>query len=174
MKTWKGLAIVGALALGVVVSSMPVTGQGVIPLPSHGQWKKLCKDQAESPEACQVAVSALEAVVRGELDENSTVTGFVHALLPEIKKALHLKGKASCTECLNEAVDFLNLLAQNTTIHDIEVVGHLSCDEKFVDPALADQCSEFIDTYLPQVIQVIENDLPPAEICAELGHCPAP
>ncbi|MNC91576.1 Saposin-like type B, region 2 [compost metagenome] len=85
-----------------------------------------------------------------------------------------MKGNASCTECLNEASNFLNLLGQNTTIANIEQIGALSCEEKFVDPDLADECSAFIDQYLPQVIDIIENELPPAEICVELKHCPAP
>jgi hypothetical protein len=170
VKNWKGLAVVGALMLGAVVSSLPVAVEGgPIPMPPYGQLKKVCAE-AENPAACQVSMRGLHAALTGGLEDNSTGV-FFDNVVSEMKKVLGLRGKMSCSTCLNTVHTFQSELANNSTIQSIEELGHLACEEAYADPTEADECAEFIGPALIQTIQAIAGEMTPGEVCEAVNLC---
>ena len=171
MKNWKGLAIVGALALGAVVSSLPVTVEGgPIPLPPYGQLKAACEEAPISLDECLVTVRGFHAALTGALEDNSTVI-FFDNVVSEMKKVLGLRGKMSCSTCLNTVNDFQNTLAQNATIESIEAFGALACEQAYADPAVANQCAGIVSPVLAHTVLEIEN-LSPGAVCEAVELCP--
>ena len=174
--------LIGILFAGLlVVESLPAAGQQ-LQLPNYGTLSQACLGSNVSVSACLVAakaVSQLNAVLKsgsfnqtsGSLNETSVFFGPVEA---EIRRGLNLLGGASCTDCENATKQFEDLLAQNGTVKDIQTQLKNGCAQQFADPTTQQQCDQFMDKFLPQIIQFIVANLPPAKVCTDFGFCPAP
>jgi len=64
-----------------------------------------------------------------------------------------------------------NYLQQNATINYIDTLLHYFPCEFVFSPPLSQQCDQFIDQYVPQLIQWIEANEPPTVFCKQVGLC---
>ena len=169
MKNWKGLAVVGALLLGAVVSSLSVAVEGgPIPLPPYGQLKSVC-EETSAPEVCQVSMRGLHAGLTTGFEDNSTGI-FFDNVVSEMKKVLGLRGKMSCSTCLNTVHQFQEELRDNSSSPQIRALALLACEEAYPDPAEAEVCVEFLVPAILQTNQAIYF-LEPSAVCEAVALC---
>lgn len=74
-----------------------------------------------------------------------------------------------CSTC-EMLVSFVeNWVDDNATMHEMEIFVEKLC---MILPSEDQQmCDSFVENYLPQVVEMIEQDFPPEAICAAIGLC---
>lgn len=122
-------------------------------------------DQVADEGACRVVLRAMALTI---LDVDDRLVD--KAMTKEIGKALRLPRRATCDQCLNETKAFLDDLAENVTIQEIESTLHDVCAAAFHNATRVQQCEAFVDQAVPQAIQTLEQ-LTPLQVCEDLKYC---
>jgi len=63
-------------------------------------------------------------------------------------------------------------LTSNHTIEQIEQILHNFPCQFIFDGAMEKQCEEFIDSYVPELLQWIIKNETPTIFCTQIGLCP--
>ncbi|XP_059176040.1 uncharacterized protein LOC131955787 isoform X3 [Physella acuta] len=80
-------------------------------------------------------------------------------------------GDAACVLCEYVMTELDNILAQNTTEAQIEAALNKVCN--FLPKTLQKECTAFVETYGPLVLQLLVQELQPQQICTILTLCKA-
>src|SRR5262249_17512748 len=97
------------------------------------------------------------------------------SLVAELRKALHLRPKSSCEDCVDEAKDFFDLASENSTTREIESAFDDVCGDRYrKDPDAAHECEVYVDQSAPKSIEGVVDNFPPTPLCRELKFCPVP
>ena len=76
-----------------------------------------------------------------------------------------------CSVCTTVVSLADSLLKENSTVADIETVLDKICSAMPADAAAA--CHNYVQQFLPIIIEMLENDYTPEQICQKLNLCPA-
>jgi len=82
-----------------------------------------------------------------------------------------VKDQNLCTICQLFITLVENYLAANATEKWIENILHNFPCEAVLPPDLAAQCDQFIDQYIPDLIDWINKNEPPNVFCSQMGLC---
>jgi len=77
---------------------------------------------------------------------------------------------AACTYCVWAVSYVQTLLAQNDTQAQIVSALNNQCSI-FVIPDIVAQCRNFVNAYVPQIIQLLLKQVEPSTVCTKLNLC---
>jgi len=90
--------------------------------------------------------------------------------IPEIlPKPVNKPNDLYCAVCELVLTEIEKLLSQNST--EQQIIDSVEKVCFYMPKPYAGICKSFIDQYAPQIIQLLLNQYPPAEVCKQLGLC---
>jgi len=89
--------------------------------------------------------------------------------IPETQNSMSPKG-AACNYCVWAVSYIVSFLANNQSQAQIVSALNNLCSV-FVIPNIIGQCQNFVNTYVPQIIQMIKQNVDPSMVCTQLKLC---
>ncbi|KAM8923809.1 prosaposin [Pelodytes ibericus] len=87
----------------------------------------------------------------------------------KISKKPTVEGSPTCEVCQLLMTEVESLLEDNRTLANIEKVLEKVCS--VLPKKYADQCKDVVDTYSKAIIELLEQEVSPKDICQALGLC---